>query len=95
MAKFKPIKDSNNYHGYGFSKDCALVWDGNVLKDKKGRKVTMKTKSGKKRKVWVGWTWKTWMVASGFSGYDFVLCDVQKEKIEPHMKKIRITVEEL
>ena len=49
----------------------------------------------KNKKVWKGWTWSNWELACGFSGIDFILCDVQKEKIEPNMKRIRITMEEL
>ena len=48
-----------------------------------------------KKKVWVGWTWRAWDKTSGWSGWDFIMCDIQKERIEKDMKRIKITVEEL
>ena len=55
----------------------------------------MKTKSGKKRKVWKGFIHPQWMLCCGYSGNEFILCEITKVKMSDANKKVRITVEEL
>ena len=53
------------------------------------------TKSGKKRKVvWTGYVNPKWNLTCGYSGTEFVLCQMSVVA-EKGDKRVRVTVEEL
>jgi hypothetical protein len=54
----------------------------------------MKTKSGKKRMVWTGYVNEHWEVTSGYSGTQFILCEMSVIA-EKDDKRVRVTVETL
>lgn len=49
----------------------------------------------KKKKVWVGYATKHWRVCCGFSGNEFILCEITKLKMSDATRKVKITVEEV
>jgi len=48
----------------------------------------------RKKKVWVGYIHPAWQLCCGFSGNEFILCEITKVKMSELNKKVKITVEE-
>jgi hypothetical protein len=48
-----------------------------------------------KKKSWEGFIHPQWQLCCGFSGNEFILCEITKLKMSDATRKVKITVEEL